>query len=465
MPSTFDRLNNWARKSVTLKLFVIGLLILLLLIPASMLQSLIRERESLRNTAIEEVSAKWGLAQTIGGPVISVPYTTSTVDREGKTVSRSGYAHFLPDEIIIDGEVTPEERYRGIYVVVLYQTTLHLSGHFGTLNAAALQVPEQDLRWEDARFTVGISDMAGVQDAIPVTLNDTTYQLGPGTVTNDIFTAGASVPIQLKPRADRLDFDFDLRLNGSSALSFLPFGKETRVSLTSPWTHPSFEGAFLPDDRTVGDQGFTASWKVLQLNRNYPQQGEGAYIGKADSKLVLHRTDYSVASPAYNTASKDPNAFGLRLLLPIDEYHKSMRTAKYSALFIFITFLTFFFIEVLNRKRLHPIQYLLIGAAVILFYVLLVSIAEHLNFDSAYWISCALIMVLITGYSVFVLRNRKLTILVAGMLFVLYGFFYSILQLQDYALLLGSLGLLLMLASIMYLTRNIDWYKLNQGVE
>jgi inner membrane protein len=462
MPSTFDRLNSWARKSVTLKLLVIGVLILLLLIPASMLQSLIREREGLRNTAIEEVSSKWGLAQTIGGPIISVPYTTSTLDSEGKTVSRTGYAHFLPDEINIEGEVNPEERYRGIYVVVLYQTELRVTGHFGQLNAAALSVPVSDLKWGDALLTVGISDMAGVQDAIPVSLNDSTYQLGPGTVTSDIFAAGASVPIDLSSRPERMDFAFNLRLNGSSALSFLPFGKETRVSLRSPWVNPSFEGAFLPDDRTVNSDGFTASWKVLQLNRNYPQQGEGAYIGKADSKLVLHSYDYEYSRPAYGQASNDPNAFGLRLLLPIDEYHKSMRTAKYAALFIFITFLTFFFIEVLNRKRLHPIQYLLIGAAIILFYVLLVSIAEHLNFDSAYWISCILIVVLITGYSAFVLRNRKLTALVAGMLLVLYGFFYSILQLQDYALLLGSLGLLLMLASIMYLTRNIDWYQLNQ---
>ncbi|RMF01433.1 MAG: cell envelope integrity protein CreD, partial [Bacteroidetes bacterium] len=438
MSSTFDRLNNWARKSVTLKLFVIGFLILLLLIPANMLQSLIRERESLRNSAIEEVSAKWGLAQTIGGPVISVPYTTSVIDSEGKTISRTGYAHFLPDEIVIDGELTPEQRYRGIYVVVLYQASLRINGHFGPLNAAALQIPVGDLHWEDALFTIGISDMAGVRDAISLVLNDTSLQFGPGTVTHDIFSAGASVPIDLSERPDELRFAFNLQLNGSSTLSFLPFGKETRVSLSSPWTDPSFEGAFLPDERTVNDEGFRASWKVLHLNRNYPQQGEGAYIGKAaDGRLALNASDYDYNTKAYQQAANDPNAFGLRLLLPIDEYHKSMRTAKYAAFFIFITFLTFFFIEVLNRKRLHPIQYLLIGAAIILFYVLLVSIAEHLNFDTAYWISCALIVLLITGYSAFVLGNRKLTFLVAAMLLVLYGFFYSILQLQDYALLLG----------------------------
>lgn len=457
--SFWDRLNNWARRSVTLKLFTIGFLMLLLLIPAFMLESLIREREHLRDSAIQEVSSKWGLQQTIGGPVISVPYTTIVpTAEEGKTTTKTGYAHFLPDLIDIDGTLSPVERYRGIYIVVLYNTKLRIQGHFSALNAAALQVPENDLRWEDALFTVGISDMAGVQSAIDLQLNDSTYSFGPGTVTNNIFEAGASVPINLTTRSDRMNFAFELDLNGSSEIFFLPFGKETQVNLTSTWANPSFEGAFLPDARTVNDNGFEASWQVLQLNRNYPQQGEGAFIG--NNLLSRAGRGYSSYETNYGYNNQNNSAFGLRLLLPIDEYHKTMRTAKYAVLFIFITFLTFFFIEVLNRKRLHPIQYLLIGAAIILFYVLLLSVAEHLNFDAAYWLACAVILVLITAYSSFVLRNRKLTLLVGGMLAVLYGFFYSVLQLQDYALLLGSLGLLIMLGTIMYLTRNIDWYEL-----
>lgn len=142
----------------------------------------------------------------------------------------------------------------------------------------------------------------------------------------------------------------------------------------------------------------------------------------------------------------------------VDEYQKTYRSTSYALLFIFITFLTFFFIEVLNRRRVHPIQYVLIGAAIILFYVLLLSISEHLRFDAAYWISCAAVVSLITMYSWFILRNRKLTLLVGGVLLILYVFFYSLLQLQDYALLFGSLGLLLILATIMWLTRNVDWY-------
>jgi len=458
-PSFWERLNNWSRRSVTLKLFTMGFLILMMLIPATMVQDLIRERENLRDSAIREVSSKWGLNQTVAGPVISVPYTTTDVGTDGKTFSRSGFAHFLPDLVDVSGKIEPEQRNRGIYVVVLYSTQLEIQGHFGTLNAAALQVPEGDLRWEDALFTIGISDMAGVQNAIQLQLNDTTHNFGPGTVTKDVFNSGASVAINLSERANRMNFAYSLDLNGSSDLFFTPFGKESRVKLEAPWPNPSFEGAFLPDERKVTDDGFMAQWKVLQLNRNYPQQGEGAYINKTS---INKRHDSYYNYNGVDEVRQSSNAFGLRLLLPIDEYHKTMRTAKYAALFIFITFLTFFFIEILNRKRLHPIQYILVGGALILFYILLLSIAEHLNFDKAYWISCGITLVLITAYSAFALANRKLSWLIGGLLLLLYGFFYSILQMQDYALLMGSLGLLIMLGTIMYMTRNIDWYQLKK---
>lgn len=455
--SFWDRLNDWARRSVTLKLAIIGFLILFLLIPTSMIDGLIYERQQLRDNTQLEVASKWGLEQTLGGPVISVPYYYETVGGEDKIIPHTGYAHFLPDDISMEGELTPEERYRGIYVVVLYNTKIALRGTFGNFDAAALNVPETSLRWEDALFTVGISDMTGVQSAIALNFGGEAHDLGPGTVTADVFTSGASVPISLSEGQDSVDFRFSLDLNGSSALYFRPFGKRTTLQLEGGWANPSFDGTFLPKSREVTGEGFTASWEVLQLNRNYPQQGVGSFTPKVSgsSRYVDFRNDYA-------NVEDNTDRFGLRLLLPVDEYKKTYRSTNFAVLFIFITFLTFFFIEVLNRRRVHPIQYLLIGAAIILFYVLLLSISEHLLFNSAYWISCAAIVSLITGYSWFILRNAKLTGIVAGLLIVLYVFFYSLLQLQDYALLFGSLGLLLILAVIMYLTRNIDWYNLNQ---
>lgn len=457
--SFLDRLNQWARNSVTLKLLTVGLLILILLIPVSMVSSLIYERENIRDQAVAEVSDKWGGPQTVAGPVLSVPYERSMLNAEGKPFVERGQVHFLPDSLFIKGELLPEKRYRGIYVVVLYNAALEVRGHFSGLRTDALDIPAEHLLWDEARFSIGISDMKGVKASIPVQLNDRSLPLGPGTFTKDILSSGASLPLPLPDGAGtELDFAYALNLNGSSDLYFAPFGKETVVELSSTWPAPSFEGAFLPQQREVSDAGFTAQWSVLELNRNYPQQGRGAYISGSGGASPDYYRSERYSDPLRSATS----AFGLRLLLPIDEYQKTMRTAKYAAYFVLITFLAFFFIEILNRKRLHPIQYLLVGAAIVLFYILLLSISEHLNFDRAYLIACAAILLLITAYCSYILANRRLTLLIFGILAILYGFFYSILQLQDYALLLGSLGLLLILAVIMYLTRHIDWYGLRE---
>lgn len=439
--SFFEKINGWARGSIMLKLLMVGFLMLVLLIPSNMISNLIYERQNLRSEAINEVSSKWGGTQTVSGPVISVPYESFSLLSDGKTkTSKKGWVHFLPDMINVEGAVVPEERSRGIFVVVLYNTILKFTGNFGKLNSQDLSVPESDINWKKAIFTVGISDMKGIESAIDLRYGDQKLQLGPGTVSRQIYDSGASVPIEINADSVGTDFSFELNLNGSSNLFFAPFGKETKVKLKSDWANPSFTGTFLPDSHEVTEEGFTANWSVLELNRNYAQQGVDGYI-------------------------PDASHFGVRLMLPVDEYQKTNRSSKYATFFIFITFLTFFFIEVLNKKRLHPIQYLLVGAAVILFYVLLLSISEHISFNWSYLIACGIILTLITTYCHFILKNRKLTLMMFSVLAILYGFFYSLLQLQDYALLLGSFGLLLILGTVMYLTRNIDWYGLKGGEE
>ncbi|NJC25950.1 cell envelope integrity protein CreD [Neolewinella antarctica] len=461
----YERLNNWIKTSLTLKLAIIGILLLLLMIPTLLIDELINDRRRLRDAAQDEVASKFGREQTFGGPVVSVPFSHNVTNyaADGKAIisTRTGYAHFLPEDLEIDGELVPEERHRGIFVVVLYNTQFTVTGHFDGFDAAALDVPEEALRWEDARFTVGISDMTGVDDEIMLNFKDSTLNLGPGTVTRDIFNSGANAPINLDGTEGRTEFSFAINLNGSSGLYFRPFGAKTTVNLESAWPDPSFDGTYLPQDYTSAETGFNANWEVLQLNRNYPQQGTGAFTPRFNNNNRAYPARVEdIEGPA---ATYGEDRFGVRLLLPVDEYSKIYRSTNYALLFIIITFLTFFFIEVLNKKRVHPIQYLLIGAAVILFYVLLLSISEHQYFDVAYWISALTITVLITAYSSTVLRNTRLTALVGGVLLILYAYFYSLLQLQDFALLVGSVGLLMILATIMYLTRNIDWYGLNGG--
>ena len=448
--SIFERINNWARRSVSLKLISIGFLVLILLIPTSMLTSLIHERQDVRDNAIAEVSSKWGNSQVIGGPVLSIPYNVIVKDEKGHSETTIRYAHFLPDILKIDGKVVPEKRYRGIYVVVLYKAKLHITGKFRAPNLQALNETEDSYLFKDAAVSIGIPDMKGINEAINFKLNDTTYSFNPGLPTNDIFGSGASFKLNLQ-RHKEYTFEFDLNINGSTALKFLPFGKETNVTLQSTWDSPSFEGSFLPDKHDINKQGFSASWKVLQLNRNYPQQGLGSFISADDN------------DDDTNTKIEKAGAFGVKLLLPIDEYQKTTRSVKYCVMFIIITFLTFFFVEVLNKKRIHPIQYLLVGFAVCLFYVMLLSISEHLKFDAAYLIGCISILTLIAFYAKNIFKNNKLTLIFSFLLALLYGFFYSLLQLEDYALLLGSVGLFTILATVMYLTRKVDWYGISSG--
>ncbi len=443
--SVFEQFNNWLRTSTLLKICVIGFLILLLLVPTGMLQSLINEREQTRNTVVQEVSEKWGNAQTIAGPVLSVPVRSVIKDDKGKESVSVYYANFLPDDLTIAGSVQPEQRNRGIYTVMLYNTRLKLTGRFPKPDLEKLNIGSDQPQWDKAFLSLGITDMKGIKEAIRFRLNGAAVPVSPGIPTGEWFPVGVSIPVS-SLSAGGFNFDCDLNVNGSTELSFVPLGKETNVSLTSPWATPSFTGAFLPDQRTVSDTGFRAAWKILQYNRNFPQQGVGAFF-------VLQHNDPDQSKVVPSTD------FGVKLLLPVDEYQKTTRSAKYAVMFIIITFSVFFFVEILNKKRIHPVQYLLVGFAICLFYLLLLSISEHLSFDRAYLIGMGVVLTLVTFYVRYVFKNTQLTVLFSGILTLLYGFFYSLLQLEDYALLLGTMGLVLILGIIMYLTRNVNWYR------
>ena len=422
----------WVRNSVTIKFIVIGILILVLLIPAGMIRRLIQERNSLRNSAISEVSYKWGNPQTVGGPIITIPYKIY-YKKDKEIIEDIQYAHFLPEDLNIQGEVYPEERKRGIYKVVVYKTKLNIEGTFNRPDFSDWKIQDKHILWDQATLSIRIPDMRGIKDAIKVQWNKEQYDVNPGINHQTTYT-GVSTLIDLGDEK-KYDFQFDLKLNGSEYLYFVPLGKQTDVELTSDWANPSFDGAFLPVDHNVTENGFEAKWKVLHLNRSYPQQ----WIGDG----------YSINS----------SSFGVKLLLPVDHYQKSERSVKYAIMFISLTFLIFFFTEILNKKRIHPIQYLLVGLGLSIFYTLLVSLSEHFSFNLAYFIASFAIIALITAYSYSMLKNGRLTSIVALVLIILYAFLFIILQLQDYSLLLGSIGLFLTLAIVMYLSRKVNWYS------
>ncbi len=426
------------KNSVGLRLFIIGLLSLVLLIPAIMIQGLITEREQRRDSAVGDVSYKWGRPQIIAGPILTVPYKKLVKDEKGNLTPVVEYAHFLPEQLSIKAELFPEVRYRGIYEVILYNSKLQLRGNFAPLDFNQFSILAENILWKDSFLALGLGDLKGIREAVKIKFNAAEFIANPGIESKDVLEIGISANPKLGAPNERYEFAIDLDLNGSGTISFVPVGKETTVKISSQWGNPSFGGEFLPVERQVQSNHFNAEWRVLHLNRNYPQQWLGSRHKIMDS------------------------SFGVELLLPIDEYQKTMRTAKYAIMFIALTFLAFFLTEVLNKKVIHPIQYILIGLALILFYTLLLSFSEHIKFNSAYLLSSLAIIALVTAYTKSVLSNNLATAIIAGILIILYGFLYIILQLQDYALLLGSVGLFIILAIVMYVTRKIDWFAIGK---
>jgi len=432
------------RDSVAVKITVIGGLILMLLIPLGMVSSLVSERQSRQKEATKEVAESWGRPQTLAGPVLTVPYLVHIKNEKGLDIgTQTNWVRFLPETLKIEGNVESERRNRGIFEVGVYRTGLHWTGTFQRPGFETWRVEPKDVVWRDAYLSIGVPDMRGITSGVGLTWGSRTLQLAPGGAEDELWHSGLKVGIpdlEAGKAGDVYSFAFDLTVNGSEDLSFLPLGKETTVALKSNWPSPSFNGEFLPAKRTVRGTGFEALWNVSWFGRSYPQQW---------------RTDE--AKEKAPAAALTASAFGVQLFQPVDSYQKTERSTKYAALFLVLTFLTFFLYEQFNPFSLHPVQYLLVGFALCLFYLMLLSISEHAPFGFAYLTAAAATVLLIGGYSAAILHGALRALLMTFVLGTLYGYLYVLLQLEDYSLLLGSLGLFLILALVMYLTRRIDW--------
>jgi inner membrane protein len=337
-------MNN-LKNNIYLKVGIIIALALLLLLPTVMIKGLIKERESTQEEAIGEVSSKWGNEQTLIGPVLTIPFYKhekeySKKDATFKVVKIKDYIHILPDELDIESQLEPEKRYRGVYEVVVYNSQMNFKGVFDPTQVNELDIPESQIMFDRAFISLGIDDLNGIENQISINCNGKSYSFNPGTVTNDIFSSGINAKFPLsKDNISPFTFNFKLDLKGSQKLHFSPVGKVTNINMTSNWSNPSFNGAFLPDTRKIDENGFNANWNILHLNRNYPQ----AWIG--------------------SNQEIESSGFGVDLILPVDSYQKSMRTVKYALLFIVLTFMVFFFVEISRGSNIHPIQYSLVGLA------------------------------------------------------------------------------------------------------
>jgi inner membrane protein len=422
--------------SYSVKMIIVSGLAIMLLIPSFLIMEIINERILLSQKVKNELYAQWGAKQVVAGPVLNVPFTVPETGENSQVIrERHGVAHFLPDTLKTDGVLYPETRKRGIYEVVVYEGKLKLRGTFVQPDVSLLDLQNADFNWSAAYFTIGVSDMRGIKNLPELVINGQKCIVEPGVADTDLFQSGITIKANSVDLKKPMNFELDLVLNGSEDLSVEALGKTSEVAIKSDWAQPSFTGGFLPANRQITDKGFTADWKVTHLNRNFPQQWTDRKYNTHDAK------------------------FGVELLIPIDHYQKSMRSVKYAILFIALNFIIFLFIEIRSKYRIHPFQYSLVAFALLIFYVLLTSIGEQTGFNWAYLISSVAVTSLISWYAFLMLRNRRMVAWVTLLQTGLYLFLFTILQLQDYALLAGSIGLFVILAILMHASQQIKWYS------
>ncbi len=437
---SLSNVSSSMRQSQMLRLVVVLFLVLLLQIPAWMIAGVVGERRARRQEAVEDISSKWGRQQCITGPALMVPYTHrwTEIGEHGLKVEHSErrLASFLPERLAIHGRVAGESRSRGIFSVPVYRAHFRIEGEFVRPRFAEWNISEGDVAWGKSELAIGISDVRAIQEQPLLAWNGRALRFEPGTGEYVGAATGVHVEVGDTARDTTFTFSFPLDLHGSVGAYFTPFGRTTTVDLQSNWGSPSFQGNWLPTQRTVSAQGFRASWSIPFLGRNYPQ----SWIGAVSREVI------------------EASRFGVDLITPVDEHRMAERSVKYAGLFILLTFAAIWLTEVLGRVRVHPIQYLLVGAALCLFYLLELSLSEHIGFGPAYLLATVAIVGMVSAYSLAALKTAQRAAVIGAMVAALYGYLYVLLNNEDYALLVGSVGLFLILAGIMYLTRRIDWY-------
>ena len=429
--------NFFERHKVFIKGMIMGFLIIIMIIPTVFVAELVRERKQRQQDIVKEVSSKWSDAQTISGPYLYVPYAGIGVSSDGKPYeAQSGYFLILPETAQTNGSIEHQLRKRSIYNVLLYRANLENNGSFIIKTPKDFDSANINIKWKDAQLCYSISDFRGIEEKIVVIFKGKEYELAPGLPSQSISKKGLSAGVDLSDESigSNISFAMRVKIKGSEDIRFLPLSGNSTYLIKSTWASPSFTGSVLPDIRSISDSGFSAQWKFNKAN-----------------------LPYGTVLKDINPNDLDIN-FGITLLQPADQYAKTERSVKYAILFIGLTFGLFFIVEITRKQSVHPLQYILIGLALVIFYTLLLSISEFIHFDIAYVVSALAVITMITLYAKQLFNNWRSAFLAGGILAMQYAFIFVLIRLEDTALLVGSIGLFIVLGLVMYASRKIDWY-------
>ncbi|MGI9479678.1 MAG: cell envelope integrity protein CreD [Hyphomicrobiaceae bacterium] len=438
-------------RSPAFKFVVIIILILALAIPLLFVYLMVKERAQYAASAKAEIGRAWGGEQSLRGPFIMVPTVRERsvrVRNETRTEKIREFAIFLPEKLNIKPVARTELRRRGIFEVPVYRSEIAFTGHFVPPAMRKVARPGTEFLWSEAVLALLISDVRGIKKTAEIKLGDTAavkFRSGLGLETGSRGRplGAIHVPIEESAAKQGFTYAFKLDLNGSSALNFVPAGGETEVTAQSDWPHPSFQGNFLPDSRTITDKGFEATWKIPRLARGQSQ--------------TLH-----VRNPAGLMGTTE---FGVNFFQPVKFYSLAERALKYAQGFLAIVFFAVFVLEMQARRRVHWIQYLFVGLALVIFYLVLIGTAEHIGFEAGYFAASAATSLLVGTYIGTVTRSFSRGAQILAVIAIIYALLYLLLRVEDYALLIGSIAAFVMLAAVMFATRDIDWSGKQTPVE
>ncbi|MES1218003.1 MAG: cell envelope integrity protein CreD [Bacteroidota bacterium] len=424
----------WNKGKLFVKAVFIFIMALMLWIPTNFTMELVRERQGRQKEAIADISNKWAGQQVVTSPILMIPYVEKDKNSSGDSVSLKHKAYFLSDKLEIQTKVFPEKRHRGIYDVIVYRSEITINGKFNPLAWQQLKIPAENFLWNEAVVLFKVKDnIKGINEDVSINWNGSSLVFNPqeAGLSHMEEAFAASIPFTAEDVSKEHSYSMKFLLNGSEKLLFTTTARENKLTMQSSWPDPGFTGIKIPDTRQVNDSGFTAGWKYM--NRSVPQ--------------VWKDTFYDLSS----------SVLGADLLIPMDSYNKTERSVKYALLCIVLTFASFFLIETYYKRSLHLVQYGLAGLALVLFYTLLLSISEYTGFNPAYLISSVATIGLVMWFIGSIMKSSRLALFISFVLTVVYGYIFIIIQLQDYALLMGSIGLFIALAIIMYFSRKLQW--------
>jgi len=430
--------------SLTVRIALMAILALLMMIPLNFVDQIVKERDERHRTVLRDIARTWGHSQVLAGPVLAVPFTEvvvvegEVIDEEGRlqttrnTVRSQHTARFLPSELTIDTTLIDEVRKRGLFQALVYDAQIQLDAQFDPIDVTELSDNIETIHWDKAWVSIGLSDTRAIAKVSRFDWNDIAQTLSPGTKLKSL-PSGFHAAVDDINESDELTLSLSFSAKGSDAFQFTPFGTTTRVTMQSTWAHPSFHGNALPDSHEISADGFNAKWEIPHLARNYPQAWYGA------QKHDLY--EFSA---------------GVTLFEPVSLYSQITRSVKYGLLFIGLTYLTLLIFEITLKRKLHPVQYALVGVALSVFFLVLLALSEHMAFLKAYGLASSLTVFMITVYVAGVLRSVGRGLGIALILSALYAALYSLLQLEDYALLFGTGLLVTIIAVLMLVTRKIQ---------